>query len=105
MLPTFEIVQGLYRDILLEGPGVATLDFSTFDSVKVKSSSLGLLKEDDDPTELQIVNAGADLQLHLIPADTDTKQVGSYPYRVTGITGGKEFDLFGIGFLVIKRAP
>lgn len=106
MLPTLEIVQGLHRDILIEGPGLAVVDFSDFVKIRLVSSLLGLTKESDDPLELQVVNGNVDLNLHLLPADTHGKQAGAYPYRVSGVDGSdREYDLFGVGFIRVLQSP
>jgi hypothetical protein len=104
-LPILRAYIGLYADLPILGPGEASFNFNDYAETRLVCTALGITKSSLDATELEITNGGADLLLHLVPADTTGKPEGSYPWELqvrTASPAAAWRDVAGVGPLVLQ---
>lgn len=103
MLPTVVLYQGLDRDVLIEGPGTSTLDFSAYSGVRFSCPGLGISKTLGDG--VVVANGGADVRVEIRhAADLVGQRRGLYEYELAVDDGTKEEAVAGRGVVDLREA-
>lgn len=103
MIEDFEAFKGLNNEVLIEGPGVATIDLDDYDEIRFSADGGSIVKGTSDAAEAEKQNSGKDLLVHLLVADlSGYDDVADLRCQLHYKSGSDWFALTSVGTMKVR---